>query len=97
MRFAVPQFIDTEDKIVGPFTLKQFLWLGAGIGIIAIIYFSGIFVFWAFLTVSIPIAGFFIVMAFVKVNGKPAVNFIFSVVLYWIKPRLFIWKRKDKE
>ncbi len=30
MRFQVPQFIETETKIVGPFTLKQFLYIALG-------------------------------------------------------------------
>jgi len=30
MQFNVPQFIETEDKLIGPFTLKQFLYLAAG-------------------------------------------------------------------
>ena len=27
MQFQVPQFTETETKLIGPFTLKQFLWL----------------------------------------------------------------------
>ena len=30
MRFQLPQFIETEVKIVGPFTLQQFLWVAGG-------------------------------------------------------------------
>ena len=37
MRFEVPQFIEIEDKIFGPLTWKQFIYLagGAGFGVIA--------------------------------------------------------------
>ncbi len=34
MRFEVPQFIDVEDKIFGPFTFKQFLYLAGGAGLL---------------------------------------------------------------
>ena len=36
MRFQVPQFIEVEDKIFGPLTLKQFLYTagGAAVGFI---------------------------------------------------------------
>jgi hypothetical protein len=32
MQFQVPQFLDVEDKIIGPFTIKQFLYLAGGAG-----------------------------------------------------------------
>ena len=40
MRFEVPQFIEIEDKIFGPFTWKQFVYLGGGIGLAAVIFFT---------------------------------------------------------
>ena len=33
MMFSVPQFIDVEDKIIGPLTLKQFIYLAGGAGL----------------------------------------------------------------
>ena len=33
MQFQVPQFLDVEDKIIGPFTIKQFLYLAGGVGL----------------------------------------------------------------
>ena len=44
MQFNVPQFIDIEDKIIGPLTLKQFLFLVAGAGLL--------FVLWLFLNLG---------------------------------------------
>ena len=38
MRFQVPQFIEIESKIFGPLTLKQFIYLIGGGGIIFILY-----------------------------------------------------------
>ena len=32
MQFQVPQFIEIEDKIIGPFTVKQFIYLVGGAG-----------------------------------------------------------------
>ena len=40
MRFEVPQFIEIEDKIFGPFTWKQFVYLAGGVGLAAVIFFS---------------------------------------------------------
>ena len=44
MRFQLPQFIETETKLVGPFTLKQFIYLAGGASVaIAAVTFFGIF------------------------------------------------------
>lgn len=42
MQFQVPQFLDVEDKIIGPFTFKQFIYLGggAGLGYVTYVFFS---------------------------------------------------------
>ena len=38
MRFEVPQFVDIEDKIFGPLTFKQFIYIagGAGVSVVAV-------------------------------------------------------------
>ena len=33
MQFQTPQFIETENKIIGPLTLKQFFYLAVGFGV----------------------------------------------------------------
>ena len=38
MQFQVPQFIDVENKIIGPLSLRQFLYL-AGAGLISFMLF----------------------------------------------------------
>ena len=38
MRFQVPQFIEVEDKIFGPFTLKQFIYMAGGCGLSFVTY-----------------------------------------------------------
>jgi hypothetical protein len=65
MQFRVPQFIDIEDKILGPLTWGQFAYcLGAG----GVIYITFRFIdsrVVAFL-VALPFATFFLSLAFVK-------------------------------
>ncbi|NCT02072.1 PrgI family protein, partial [Candidatus Parcubacteria bacterium] len=38
MRFEVPQFIEVEDKIFGPLTWRQFLYLSGGLGMAVVIF-----------------------------------------------------------
>ena len=37
-QFVIPQFIDVEDKIIGPITVRQFIIMLAGGGLVFISY-----------------------------------------------------------
>lgn len=94
MRYIVPQFIDSEDKIFGPVTVRQFLicTLG-GLLIFASYKFSdfSLFVFQTFI-----IGGLTIVIAFVKVNGKKFHDFFIDFLNFLFKiPKIAIWQRKE--
>lgn len=95
MRFQVPQFIEVEDKIFGPLTIKQFIYLLGGAGLSFIIYtfvgnlyLSAIFI--------IPVVAFALALAFYKVNGKPFINVVEAAFTYYIGSKLYIWKKVDK-
>jgi len=94
MQFKVPQFVEIEDKIVGPLTLKQFLYIAGGGGILAVLWFY--LTLGAFLIVGIPIGIFVLALAFYKINGRPFIYAIGSFIKYMAKPRLYLWK-KDKK
>ena len=93
MQFNVPQFLDIEDKIIGPLTLKQAGYMGGAAGVIFIIY-SLVPNFAVFILISIPIFALAIALAFIKINGRPFINFIISYLIYMTKPKLFIWRKK---
>lgn len=92
MRFEVPQFIDIEDKIFGPLTFKQFIYLAGGAG--------ASIVLWVFtpMIVAIPliaiILGLAAALAFYKVNNKPFVDFLEAALRYSMGGKLYIWKKE---
>ena len=93
MHFNVPQFIELEDKIIGPLTLKQFLFLAGGGGLLVFLWF---FVsFGIFIIIAIPVGLFCAACAFYKINGRPFVSLIGSILNYFSKPKLYLW-RKNK-
>lgn len=95
MRFQIPQFIDVEDKIFGPFTLKQFIYMagGASVAVVAVMFFGAFFG----LVVSAPIVILAAALAFYKVNNRPFVNILESAFRYTIKDKLYIWKKKEPD
>ena len=95
MQFQVPQFLDVEDKVIGPFTIKQFLYMAGGLGMG---YLTYRIIPW--ITVSaIPVFGFVVLggmLAFYKHNNKPFVFLVESAFHYLRGSRLYVWRRRDK-
>jgi hypothetical protein len=88
-QFTVPQFIDVEDKIIGPITTRQFVIMLAGFTLIGISY--KLFDFSLFLTVGILIFAIFGIFAFLKINGMPFHFFVLNFVQTLRKPGLRVW------
>lgn len=93
MQYSIPQFIETEDKIIGPLTLKQFLWLLGGGGILTAVWMATGNNVAIFIVAALPVAAFFFGMAFVKINGQSLLVFLVNILTFVIKPQLYVWKR----
>jgi hypothetical protein len=92
MHFQVPQFIDIEDKIIGPLTIKQFLYVATGFLTAFFSFFILNFYFWIIFTILI--AAISIAFAFIRYNGRSFLTLITSVINYYWRPRIYIWKKK---
>lgn len=91
MQYQVPQFIEIEDKIIGPLTLKQFLYLAGPAAISFILFFMVKFGVWLLITIVLGLLG--MALAFVKINGRPFVNFLASIFWYYFNPKIYIWQK----
>lgn len=91
MKAKVPQFIDIEDKIVGPLTLKQFLYFLAGGILIFILWF--IVKLGAFIVIVIPIVIICLALAFYHPQGQPLIKTVKNMFYFFIKPKLYTWKK----
>ncbi|MHB1330638.1 MAG: PrgI family protein [Minisyncoccota bacterium] len=95
MRFQVPQFIEVEDKIFGPLTFKQFIYVAGAIGICVVIF--TLLPRFIALLVSTPIAMLGAALAFFKVNERPFVLMIEDFLKFHIGSKLYIWKKDNKQ
>lgn len=94
MRFNVPQFVDIEDTILGPLTLKQFfLVIGGGL-VIALLWW--LFELWFVILVGAPLVLAILAAIFLKVGGRPLPKIFSAWLSYWINPRFYIWKKNAK-
>ncbi|MFA7319284.1 MAG: PrgI family protein [Parcubacteria group bacterium] len=87
----VPQFIDTEDKIVGPLTAKQLGWLATG-GVLLLIAWNTLDLS-SFIVTAIFVGGIFGSLAFYRPYNQPLLKFLLSSVFFAFNPKVYIWKR----
>jgi len=94
-QYQVPQFIEVEDKIFGPLTLRQFIYL-AGAGGLSLIFFTLLPFILALPLIGLAVgigAGF----AFYKVNGRPLVVAAEHAFSYFLGHKLYLWKQRQPE
>lgn len=94
MMFSVPQFIDVEDKIAGPLTWRQLLWM-IGMGATLLTLFN-ILDSALFIIVAVPTVLLFVALAFYRPNGFPLTKFIFYGILFLAHPKVSVWERPTK-
>lgn len=95
MRHQVPQFIEVEDKIFGSLSFRQFLYLIGGIAVVVILYLQFGF-FLAVLVGAAPL-GLGLALAFVKVNNRPFIYFLQSLLTFFMRGRLYLWRKQEKK
>ncbi len=89
---VVPQYIDVEDRIVGPLTWKHIGWLFAGGGILVVVW--TIFDSVTFFIIAAVIAPIFIALAFAKPGGVTLIEYIGYGLHFLFRPRLYTWQRE---
>ena len=91
-QFVVPQFIDVEDKIVGPVTTRQFI----------ILMVTGFFIFLSYrfsdFTLFVVLTGILSVIggtiAFLRINGRPFHFFLLNLMQTVGRPNLRVWNKR---
>ena len=92
MQFEVPQFIEIEDKIFGPFTWRQFLYLGGGGAMAVVLFFIAPFIVFVF--IGLPLGVLAAALAFFPVNNRPFSYFLEAMYTYFTKQKLYLWHQK---
>ena len=95
MQFQVPQFIEVEDKIFGPFTVKQFVYLAGSAGVIFIL--NTFLPFFIAVLIGGPVIALGLALAFYKINNRPFIKIVEASFRYILGSRLYIWKKEQKK
>jgi hypothetical protein len=95
MQFQVPQFIEVEDKIFGPLTFKQFVYLAGGAG-------AG-YLLWRVLPIYLAapliaaVVGLGAGLAFFKYNGQPFILALEHGFFYFTRSKLYLWSNELRD
>ena len=95
-QYKVPQDVEADDKLLGPFSFRQFVYLLVAAGCIAL----AVALFQLFpLLVIIPAipALFFIVLALPLKKDQPMETYLAAIVSYYLKPRTRRWTPGQRE
>ena len=94
MQFQVPQF-ETENKLVGPFTVIQFVYVGVAVALSFMLF--TVLTTWFWFIVSSFLVGTSLVLALMKVNGRPMPIFMLAAFKYMWEPKVLTIKPKQSE
>src|SRR3989338_2125747 len=95
MQFQVPQFIEVEDKIFGPLTFKQFIYIGGGLGA-SYILFRILPIYLAGPLIAV-VGGLAAGLAFFQLNGRPFILGLESGFFFLVRNKLYLWNNTSKK
>jgi hypothetical protein len=92
MNFVLPQFIEMEARIVGPLTLKQFMYIASGAGLSFFIYFTNTLGTTISIVLIILIMSACGALAFVKIDGIALPNVLVNALRFALSSKIYLWK-----
>jgi len=89
--YKVPQDVEAEDKLIGPFSFKQFIYLMVvAIGLGLAWFMSQIFI--GLIVVPLPIIIFFGALALPLRKDQPMEIYLAAMVKFFLKPKKRMWE-----
>lgn len=92
MQFQVPQFIEVEDKIFGPLTFKQFVFVIGGLGMCYLLW--RLLPFFIAVPLVVVVGGTAAALAFMEYNGRPFIVAMESAFYYYMRTKLYLWNNE---
>ena len=89
-QYKVPQDVEADDKLLGPFSFRQFVYLmiAAGLCFVAFLLFQ---VFPLLVIIPIPFIIFLGILALPLKKDQPMETYLSAVVDFYLKPQKRIW------
>ena len=89
-QYKVPQDVEADDKLIGPFSFRQFVYLLVAAGLIALAV--GLFQLFPLLAlIPLPPVFLFLVLALPLKKDQPMETYLAAMVSYYLKPHTRVW------
>ena len=95
-QYKVPQDVEADDKLLGPFTFRQFIYLMVTGGCIALA-FALFQIFPLLAIIPAPVAVFFAVLALPLKKDQPMETYLAAIVSFHLKPKKRVWTSGQRE
>ena len=91
--YKVPQDVEAEDKLIGPFSFRQFIFL---LILVGFVYFAYLLlrVSIVLIIIPLPFIVFFAALAFPWRKDQPTEVYLTALIHFWTKPRKRIWNQE---
>lgn len=95
-QYKVPQDVEADDKLIGPFSFRQFVYLLIVAGLVAIaVFLAQIFI--ALAIIPLPLILLFGALALPLRKDQPMETYLSAIVSFYLKPRKRIWTPGQRE
>lgn len=94
--YKVPQDVEADDKLIGPFSFRQFVYLLIVAAALGIGYFLGR-VFLPLAVIPVPVVIFFGALALPLRKDQPMETYLAAIVSFYLKPRRRRWDPEGLE
>lgn len=89
--YKVPQDVEAEDKLLGPFSFRQFIYLIIAVVALAIAYWLAK-MFAPLALIPLPVIIFFGALALPLKKDQPMETYLAALVSFYLKPRKRVWQ-----
>lgn len=89
--YKVPQDVEAEDKLLGPFSFRQFIYLVIAVLAGGLAYFLGT-IFIGLALIPLPLIVIFLILALPLKKDQPMEVYAAAILAFYLKPHLKLWE-----
>ncbi|MBR3368898.1 PrgI family protein [Candidatus Saccharibacteria bacterium] len=95
-QYKVPQDVEADDKLVGPFTFRQlcYLFIAFGLGALAVLLFN---IFPLLAAIPVPFILFLLVLCNPFKKDQPMETYLAALINFYLKPNKRFWNPGQRE